>query len=94
MFKVNNKDTRTTPSSVSFVNSEQVNAGWEANKIRVIYFTRIESVFCPETFIFCFKRLRSLRLYGIHFDLCDIVKRNRLFEIVYIFTKAATQRRY
>ena len=38
MFKVNNKDTRTTPSSVSFVNSEQVNASWEANKIRVIYF--------------------------------------------------------
>ena len=30
MFKVNNKDTRTTPygSSVSFVNFEQVNAGW------------------------------------------------------------------
>ena len=37
MFKVNNKDTRTTPlqthfipcSSVSIVNSEQVNAGWD-----------------------------------------------------------------
>ena len=36
MFKVNNKDTRTTPmayftpcSSVSVVNLEQVNDGWE-----------------------------------------------------------------
>ena len=32
MFKVNNKDTRTyftTYSSVSIVNFEQVNAGWE-----------------------------------------------------------------
>ena len=30
MFKVNNKDTRTTPlASVSIVNSEQVNAGWD-----------------------------------------------------------------
>ena len=29
MFKVNNKDTRTTPCySVSIVNFEQVNAGW------------------------------------------------------------------
>ena len=27
MFKVNNKDTRTTPS-VSIVSFEQVNAGW------------------------------------------------------------------
>ena len=26
MFKVNNKDTRTTPTSI--VNFEQVNAGW------------------------------------------------------------------
>ena len=39
MFKVNNKDTRTTPpmvyftpcSSVSIVNFEQVNAGWEGS---------------------------------------------------------------
>ena len=31
MFKYNNKDTRTTPlaSSVSIVNFEQVNAGWD-----------------------------------------------------------------
>ena len=30
MFKVNNKDTRTTPcSSVSIVSVEQVNAGWD-----------------------------------------------------------------
>ena len=40
MFKVNNKDTRTTLywpyftlcSSVSIVNFEHVNAGWDANK--------------------------------------------------------------
>ena len=31
MFKVNNKDTRTTPN-VSFVNFELVNAGWVHNK--------------------------------------------------------------
>ena len=37
MFKVNNKDTRTTPyftpcSSVSIVNFEQVDAGWNTTK--------------------------------------------------------------
>ena len=36
MFKVNNKDTRTTLSSVSVVNFEHVIAGWKRNHIRVL----------------------------------------------------------
>ena len=31
MFKVINKDTRTTPTSVSIVNFDQLNANWEVN---------------------------------------------------------------
>ena len=29
MFKVNNKDTRTTRSTLSIVNFEKINAGWD-----------------------------------------------------------------
>ena len=32
MFKVNNKDTRTTPGVVSIVNLEHVIADWNAHK--------------------------------------------------------------
>ena len=55
MFKVNNKDTRTTPlasfwylcyftpfSTVSIVNFEQVNAGWDhTNSLQH------DTIFCP-----------------------------------------------
>ena len=34
MFKVNNKDTRTTPS-VSNVNFEQVNSGWDVSNFDI-----------------------------------------------------------
>ena len=39
MFKVNYKDTRTTPcSSVSIVNFEHVNAGWVRTDQEIYYF--------------------------------------------------------
>ena len=36
MFKVNNKDTRPMPSSVSVVNCEHVNAGWVGPSVSLV----------------------------------------------------------
>ena len=60
MFQVNNKDTRTTPyftscSSVSIVNSKQVNAGWGKG-----YATKATMAFIDRTDRQCEKQKRTL----------------------------------
>ena len=50
MFKVNNKDTRTTPmapcSSVSIVDFKHVNAGWVwVRSVYLVLYTFIEKMF-------------------------------------------------
>ena len=52
MFKVNNKDTSATPmASVSIVNSEQVNAGWDLSNRKFII--SMENAYLDKASITC-----------------------------------------